>query len=398
MGAFWSSLVGTYSEKMLQRHTAEKKEHIGALTAQLDTLVNAAASGTVKPEYMDQVKEQINTLQDEIAGKKSKGGFHLSNLIGKFQDVGGSTDPGAARKQNQPAKGGAGTTGAAVAAPGAVPAVGQPPTRQSGVGEPPTRASFGEIMTKGTRSKADMISEEEIARTKARISTMDEADKKKIADAATEYKKAHPEATDREVYDKVVGPLTGIKVEDGSERERIKQEFTMLRDENRQRFQLQLETMKEKSAEVRQNRHDEMMMRAMGARMTQQDRERMKITPAQINLEINGTLTTMRQELNQASRALAAATKAAQDKSGSMFKMFKDDPDVAGATRDVQNMQAAIAHIERHRGAIISGKKELDDVIDEAQAIMLGGSNTIPPGAEPDAVIDTRKNPPNGKR
>jgi hypothetical protein len=145
---FFSGLVGAYSQQMLRKHQAEKEQHINELTGQLNTLVEAAATGRVRPEYRESVMKQIDELQDEIAGKKSKGGFHISNLIGRFQDTGqqGTASTGGV-KGGQPKPGAAGAAPAAPSASGGAPA-----TRRAVV----PSSDFGATVTKGLYSPEEM--------------------------------------------------------------------------------------------------------------------------------------------------------------------------------------------------------------------------------------------------
>ena len=160
-------------------------------------------------------------------------------------------------------------------------------------------------------------------------------------------------------------------------RDEQKQKFTEWADTNKQQFQEHMESMKEKASEQRQNTHDIEMMKALGIRLADSDAKRMQITPSQINTEINSSLTSMRQQLTQSASQLKSLQTAAQKRNSSLWqKMISSSPDVPGAQSQVDNMKQAIDFIEKNRGAVISGKMPLDDVIDQAQTIASG----TPPG------------------
>lgn len=194
MSSFFSSLVESYGQQMLKKHEFEKKQHIDSLTAQLDTLVQASASGSVDPKYQQAVSQQIDELQDEISGKKSKGGFHISNLIGRFQDTG--------REPNQKqAQGGPPNRAAAQGPPprgmeafGGSQSAGTSPT----AGPQPTRGSFGEIMAKGIIAPSQQ--QIEMARTIWQNQTDDDRkeNQRKITEGLTWYLQTHPDATQKE--------------------------------------------------------------------------------------------------------------------------------------------------------------------------------------------------------
>jgi hypothetical protein len=160
-------------------------------------------------------------------------------------------------------------------------------------------------------------------------------------------------------------------------RDEQKQKFTEWSDTNKQQFQQHMESMKELAAERRQSDHDMQMMKALGIKLSDSDAKRMQITPSQMNTEVNSTLTSLRQQLSQASSQLKSLQTAAQKRSGSLWqKMISDSPDVSGAQTQVDNLKASVDYIEKNRSAIISGKTSLDDVVDQAQAIATG----TPPG------------------
>ena len=160
-------------------------------------------------------------------------------------------------------------------------------------------------------------------------------------------------------------------------RDEQKQKFQEWNETNKQQFQQHMEGLKELASERKQSDHDMMMMKALGLRLSDEDKRKMQITPSQMNTEVNSTLTSLRQQLSQASSQLKSLQTAAQKRSGSLWqKMISDSPDVSGAQSQVDNLKASVDYIEKNRSAIISGKTSLDDVVDQAQAIATG----TPPG------------------
>lgn len=156
-------------------------------------------------------------------------------------------------------------------------------------------------------------------------------------------------------------------------RDEQKEKFDTWKTQTTQQFQQHMESLREMARDQQEASREQAMFKALGIRLSAQDAERMRVTPAQINTEINSTLTSMRQQLAQASTSLRTLQGQAQKRDSSLWqRMISDSPDVAGAQQQVKNLQASIAYIERNRPAIISGKAQLDDVIDQAQSIMMG--------------------------
>ena len=156
-------------------------------------------------------------------------------------------------------------------------------------------------------------------------------------------------------------------------RDETKQQFETLKAQNQQQFQEHMERLRETARDQQESAREQAMFKALGIRLSAEDQRRMQVTPAQINTEINGTLTSMRQQLSQASASLRSLQAQAQKRDQSLWqKMISDSPDVAGAQSQVKSLQAAIDYIEKNRTAIISGKAQLDDVVDQAQSIAMG--------------------------
>lgn len=109
------------------------------------------------------------------------------------------------------------------------------------------------------------------------------------------------------------------------------------------------------------------------------------ITPAQRNTEVNSTLTSMRMQLTQAMGNYRQA-QAAHIKHGSglMARISSSDVDPTDARGEAESLQKAINFIEANRAAIVYGKKELGDIVNQALAMSSGGqaapqANVPPP-------------------
>lgn len=203
----------------MQKHDKEMEEKKQKTQAELSVLKTAVETGQLTPEAQAAAFHRMEEIVSEYGGGsgKKKGGFSLGNLIGRFGDTGGQ---GGQQKQG----GGQGQQGKATNTSGAGSSPGTSPTPSGG---PPTRGQmFGPGSFKPQVSKEDQISAEEKARAKARFMAEDEETKKRIHDAATEYRKANPQASDRDVYDNVTAPMLGIKTEkkESGEEEKRKQE------------------------------------------------------------------------------------------------------------------------------------------------------------------------------
>lgn len=205
MGSFLSSLVGGYANTMLQRHKEERDREDKEREAELGLIQAAMNSGQLPPDQMQAAFKRADEIIHEYTGKGKgkKGGFSLGNLIGRFSDVGGE------------GQGGAAATGATAAPPSKV-SLGTPPARsgtssQTGVnlGAPPQRGS--EPFSPTFRSQADVISENELAQVRAQTKAMDERQKAEIKSATDAYMQAFPQASKADVFNNVIAPMYGIK-------------------------------------------------------------------------------------------------------------------------------------------------------------------------------------------
>jgi hypothetical protein len=179
-----------------------------------------------------------------------------------------------------------------------------------------------------------------------------------------------------------------LKEQDADKRQADKEEYDQFRQEQTQKFetwktqttaahQETMERLRETSAEKRESDRELSTLKALGMRLSDADRRKLEITPSQMNTEVNSTLTSMRQQLAQETGQLKTLKTQAQTSKkwynvwqGGVGKGQMDD-----AQSQVNNLKASIDYIEKNRAAVISGKAQLDDVIDQAQSI---ASGTIP--------------------
>jgi hypothetical protein len=166
-------------------------------------------------------------------------------------------------------------------------------------------------------------------------------------------------------------------------RDDFKEKANQFRETQRQNFQTNLQSMRDLSAERRQADRDKTMLEGLGIRLSAKDKDKIGgMTPAQINTELNGSLTSMRQQLSQASSELRTlqshadklttlrAAHPIMGPGGEEVDEAKTELESARASQ--KSLQQAISFIESKRGAIVSGKMDMDQVIDQAQKIMTG--------------------------
>jgi hypothetical protein len=157
-----------------------------------------------------------------------------------------------------------------------------------------------------------------------------------------------------------------------------KEQFDTWKTNTTQAYQESMERMRTLSAEKRESDREMTTLKALGIRLSAEDARKLSMTPAQMNTEVNSTLTSMRSQLTQASSQLKTLTTQAQT-SKKWFNLWQSgvgDQQMKDAQSQVDNLKASIDYIEKNRAGIISGKASLDDVIDQAQAIAQG----TPPG------------------
>lgn len=163
----------------------------------------------------------------------------------------------------------------------------------------------------------------------------------------------------------------------------LKDKLQRQRDQIQNQFHQTMETMRERSAEQRQNNHDLMMMKALGMKLDAQQEKLFKPDPTKLNKEVTDSVTTLRQQLAQANSAL----KSLRTSASNHWLMGPGKDEIKGAEDDVKTLQKAIEHIEKNRDAIIHGKADLGEVMDKAYAIMGGTEETPPPPPVPGAQV-----------
>jgi hypothetical protein len=88
MGAFFSSLLGSYSGAMLQKHREERAKEDKQIDAELEVLKLAVRDPSISQEGREAAFERMEELTGQGGKGKKKSGFSFKNLIGKFGDVG----------------------------------------------------------------------------------------------------------------------------------------------------------------------------------------------------------------------------------------------------------------------------------------------------------------------
>src|SRR5437764_7382242 len=88
MAAFFSGLMGSYSDAMRGKHKQEREKEDKRVDAELEVLKTAVRDPSMTQEAREAAFERMEELTGQGKGKK-KGGFSFKNLIGKFGDVGG---------------------------------------------------------------------------------------------------------------------------------------------------------------------------------------------------------------------------------------------------------------------------------------------------------------------
>ena len=141
-----------------------------------------------------------------------------------------------------------------------------------------------------------------------------------------------------------------------------------MRENSRQTF----ERMRETAAAANEDKRLAVMMKGMNMR----EADQFAIKPSEINKEVSSTLTDLRSQYTQANQQLKQLQAAAQKRGSSLWqKMISDEPDVSGAQWQVSQLQKAMNHIESNRKSIVTGKADMDSVVNEAMQIM----NAPPP-------------------
>jgi hypothetical protein len=164
----------------------------------------------------------------------------------------------------------------------------------------------------------------------------------------------------------------------------MKDKLQRQRDQIQNQFHERMETMRERSAEQRQNAHDLTMMKVLGMKLDAQQEKLFKPDPTKLNKEVTDSVTTLRQQLSQANSAL----KSLRTSASNHWITGPGKDEIKNAEDDVKSFQKAIEHIEKNRDAIIHGKADLGEVMDKAYSIMgAGGEEAPPPPPVPGAQV-----------
>lgn len=126
MGAFFSSLLGSYSDAVRAKHKQEQDKEEKRVDSELEVLKLAVRDPSITSDAREAAFERMEELTQGKGKKKS--GFSFKNLIGKFSDVGqnqGSKQATAARQPQPPTA--APSQGTAPQTGGAAPAAATPP-------------------------------------------------------------------------------------------------------------------------------------------------------------------------------------------------------------------------------------------------------------------------------
>jgi hypothetical protein len=140
-----------------------------------------------------------------------------------------------------------------------------------------------------------------------------------------------------------------------------------------------LQHMRDLASDQRESAREAAMLKGIGMR----DADKFQVTPAQLNTQVNGALSTLKQQLAMANASLEKMRAEADKRDASTWqRLTTSAPDLQGAQDDMKHTQAAIDYIESQRSAIIKGTVQLSDVTDNAFAIMGGAP---PPDKAPTA-------------
>jgi len=376
MGAFMASLVGGYAQTLIKKHKEDRdreermaRDEISALGLVLN---NPAASA----DQMKAAGHRIEEITSEYGGKGGKkGGFSIANLIGRFSDT---QQP---KQQSQPGSTPAATPsaapsvslGAPPARPGVTgatqPAQGSPTAQASpsvSLGQPPTRTAAQPANDPNdpwnfphTAADAQFTKQKELLGIQHGYRAEEQAATEKQREDFEQERDAQQEK------------MQNMRDQAASDRAAFTAQMTNLRQQHQEAFQESMEGLREHAATMRQ---------AQSAGMT--DARAMRTV---LSSSLNNTLSNLRAQQMKTAQGLQAAQKSLAGKSWYSFgkaninEQIKETQDAYNGTR------AAITYIEGQRGAILSGKVDMDKVVDHANQIMLLG------GADPSGLSLTPK-------
>lgn len=166
MASFLSGLVGGYSDAMIKKHQQERNREDQQAQAEIGVLKTAIETGRLTPESQEAAFDRMEEIVSDYGGKKS--GFSIKNLVGKFQDVGGSNGGGKKGQSTQGQSSGAAVGGGKQQTTGSGPSpVSSGGRAGAGAGAgaaPPTRGASSTGLK--FKSQADMDEEKIQAKIK----------------------------------------------------------------------------------------------------------------------------------------------------------------------------------------------------------------------------------------
>lgn len=166
-----------------------------------------------------------------------------------------------------------------------------------------------------------------------------------------------------------------------TERERAAEELQDKRDQAaaaRADFNAQMQNFRQQRTEAFQMSMEGLRTRAATARLLQQQGSMdARAYRTVLSSSLNNTLSNLRSQQMKAAQIIQARQKDAQ---GLMQRMpvigGGAAADVKAAQNEYNGTQRAIQFIESQRGAILSGRADMDDVVDKAnQMVLMGGAD-----------------------
>jgi hypothetical protein len=364
---FINGLIGGYAGELEKKKDAEYEQEKETRKNRLQYVTAAIASGKLEPAAMDAALDEMDELTGgSKKGKgKGKGGFQardaIKRLVGQFHDQMGE-QPVPFEKRMKPQAPGADATGAAA------------PAGDTGGGTPP--ASLGEVPTRpGAAAPAAPAAGATPSEPPTRPGVFQTPAEEGQADFERNKPTLDYQAAQEEKKQKHLDTREDIKAKEAQEREDARQHALDLRQKNQQAFQLQMERLREGASMDRELKSQSFQMKLTDDKQAAAiDKE----TQTQRNTIYNGTLTSFRQQLAQASSLLKSREGEAQRQS--WYQFWKDSPDVLGAKQDIENLQSTVNFLERNRADVSSGKVDMTDIVDQAEDILLNGVPATPDG------------------
>lgn len=150
------------------------------------------------------------------------------------------------------------------------------------------------------------------------------------------------------------------------------QKFAEWKQDTHDQFQQRIQTMREDAMDRRQSEREMMMLKALGIRLSAEDKKQLEPKASDINKEINENLKDMRQQFQQAEGKLKSLRT--QLSNHPLYSRLggMSNADLVSAQQASDNLKKSIAYIEGHRSAIVAGKEDMSKVLDKAQEIASG--------------------------